>query len=139
MAMLFRRYGSSVHGVEPAFDPNAINEISFRRDRSGSFPTADLGARYEKVREVTVGGETEGPIQTEAEARLLGGMRLELERLSAQLDEGEILLIENEQGVDHPKVRDRKEGIIEEGRNRIIFHWRADPPLRIGVYRWLAP
>ncbi|MSR22377.1 MAG: hypothetical protein EXR92_02360 [Gemmatimonadetes bacterium] len=137
--MLFRRYGSSVHRVEPTFDPNAINEISFRRDRSHAFPTADLGARYEKVREVTVGGETEGPVQTEAEARLLEGMRLELERLSAQLGEGEILVVENEQGIDHPKVRDRKEGIIEEGKNRVFFHWRADPPLQIGVYRRLAP
>ncbi len=51
------------------------------------------------------------------------------------LNEGELLLVENQQGVDYPKVRDRKEGIIVEGENRLYFHWRVDPPIRLGLYR----
>ena len=55
--MLFRRYGSSIHRVDPDFDPNAMNEISFRRDRAASFPSAELTVVYEKLREVAVRGE----------------------------------------------------------------------------------
>jgi len=137
--MLFRRYGSSIHRVDPDFDPNALNEISFRRDRAASFPSAELTVGYEKLDEVAVRGETDGPVQTEAEARLMEDLRARLDGLVADLGEGEILLVENEQGLDYPKVKDRKRGIVEEGENRLHFHWKVDPPLRIGVYRRRRP
>lgn len=133
--MLFRRYGSSVHRVEPNFDANAMTEIAFRRDRSDSFPASELAEEYEKMREVALGGQTEGRVQTEAETELLERLRGQITALAEGLEQGEILLVENEQGVDYPKVRDRKQGIIEDGENRLFFHWRVDPPLRIGVYR----
>jgi hypothetical protein len=121
--------------VEPNFDANAMTEIAFRRDRSDSFPASELAEEYEKMREVALGGQTEGRVQTEAETELLERLRGQITALAEGLEQGEILLVENEQGVDYPKVRDRKQGIIEDGENRLIFHWRVDPPLRIGVYR----
>lgn len=137
--MLYRRYGTAVSKVEPNFDSNAMTEISFRRDRSVSFPTTELAEGYERVREVALAPESEGPVQNEAEERLLRNLEAELEALAGNLGDREILVVENDQGVDYPKVRDRKQGIIEEGENRLYFYWRIDPPLRVGVYRRRAP
>lgn len=137
--MLYRRYGSTISKVAPNFDSNAMTEISFTRDRSTSFPADELATDYEKVREVALGGESEGPVQNEAENQLLAKLERDLTALVGNLGEREILLIESEQGVDYPKVRDRKQGIIEEGENRLYFHWKIDPPLRVGVYRRRTP
>lgn len=133
--MLLRRYGTKVRSVEPNFDSRALNEISFRRDGAHELTSEEFDDLYEKVREERIGGETEGPVQSEAEAAVLLKLETELSRLLAALGEGEVMLVENEQGVDYPKVRDRKEGVIVEGENRLYFHWRVDPPLRLGLYR----
>lgn len=133
--MLLRRYGNRLHSVVPHFDSRALSEISFRRDRAESFSRADFDDGYEKLREEIVGGETEGPVQSEAEAALIEQVRATVDSLVEGLQTGEVLLVENEQGVDYPKLKDRKEGIIVEGENRLYFHWRVDPPLRLGLYR----
>jgi hypothetical protein len=59
----------------------------------------------------------------------------ELLAIEEKLGEGDLLLIESEQGTDYPKVRDRKEGIVVEGESKLVFHWRVEPPLRVGIYR----
>ena len=74
-------------------------------------------------------------MQSEAEAELLRVVEAQLQGLLGELREGEVLLVENQQGVDYPKLRDRKEGVIVEGENRLRFHWRVDPQLRLGLYR----
>ena len=56
------------------------------------------------------------------------------DRLGA-LGEGEVLLVESEQGNDYPKTRDEKKTVAVEGENRLHFTWRVEPPLRVGVYR----
>ena len=133
--MLLRRYGTTVRSVVPNFDPRAMTEISFRRDREHSIPSEEFDESYEKVREESLAGESEGPVQTEAEAALLGQLEEKLDGLLESLGDDEVLLVESEQGVDYPKVRDRKQGIIVDGENRLYFHWRVDPPLRVGIYR----
>lgn len=133
--MLLRRYGTTVQSVIPDFDPRAMTEISFRRDRAFSQPAEEFEAEHEKVREESLAGESEGAVQSEAEAALLDQLERRVRELLEGLQEGEVLLIESEQGVDYPKVRDRKQGIIVEGENRLYFHWRVDPPLRLGIYR----
>ncbi len=133
--MLLRRYGSSVQSVVPNFDSNALNEIGFRRDRSRSFGSKEFEEQYERVRDELIVGEVEGPVQSEAEAALLARIESELRTILDQLEEGEVLLVESQQGVDYPKLKDRKEGIIVGGENRLYFHWRVDPPLRLGLYR----
>ena len=133
--MLLRRYGSTVQSVDLDFDPRSLNEVSFRRNRELSLSEEEFSGRYEKAREEVLGGEADGPVQSEAEAELLRDLASRVEALMAQLEEGEVLVVENEQGVDYPKVRDRKQGIIVDGENRLYFHWRVDPPLRLGIYR----
>ena len=133
--MLLRRYGTTMQSVVPNFDPRAMTEISFRRDREHSMPVEEFEQSYTKVREESLEGESEGPVQTEAEAALLDHLQERLEELLASLGNDEVLLVESEQGVDYPKLRDRKQGIIVEGENRLYFHWRVDPPLRVGIYR----
>ncbi len=133
--MLLRRYGSTVQSVDLDFDPRSLNEVSFRRNRELSLSEEEFSGRYEKAREEVLGGEADGPVQSEAEAELLRDLASRVEALMAQLEDGEVLVVENEQGVDYPKVRDRKQGIIVNGENRLYFHWRVDPPLRLGIYR----
>lgn len=133
--MLLRRYGSTVQSVDLDFDPRSLNEVSFRRNRELSLSEEEFSGRYEKTREEVLGGEADGPVQSEAEAELLRDLASRVEALMAQLEDGEVLVVENEQGVDYPKVRDRKQGIIVDGENRLYFHWRVDPPLRLGIYR----
>ncbi len=133
--MLFRRYGNRIESVVTNFDPRALTEIAFRRDRARTLSAADFGARYLKVAEYVTADETEGPIQSEAEAELLDRLAEKVRSLLGGLEAGQLLLVENEQGVDYPKVRDRKESVIVEGENRLYFRWRVDPPLRLGVYR----
>jgi hypothetical protein len=53
----------------------------------------------------------------------------------ADLDEGEVLVVENQEGEDYPKTRDTKKNVVVDGENRLYFYWRIDPPLRLGVYR----
>jgi len=133
--MLLRYYGESVQSVVPGFDANTLTEIGFRRDRKFSQPREEFAVQYEKVREEALVTQTDGPVQSEAEALLLRKLETGLNDLIAGLGEDEVLLIESEQGVDWPKVRDRKQGIIVAGENRLYFHWRVEPPLRLGVYR----
>jgi hypothetical protein len=125
--------------VVPDFDSNAMNEIGFRRDRKHSLAAEDFAVQFGRVREEALTAESEGPVQTEAETLLLDRLKEKLESLLGALGDGEVLVVESEQGLDYPKARDRKEGIIVEGENRIYFHWRVDPPLRVGVYRRTSP
>jgi hypothetical protein len=133
--MLLRRYGTSLHSVLPHFDARALTEISFRKDGAFSLSLDELDRDYEKIGEEKLGGETEGSVQSEAEAALLERLGAGLSRLLAALSEEQVAVIENRQGVDYPKVRDHKRGTIEDGENRLYFEWRVDPPLRIGLYR----
>ena len=137
--MLLRRYGKRIHSVLPHFDSRALSEISFRRDRVQSFDQEEFEDGYDKVREEIIGGETEGPVQSEAEAELIDQIQSAVDSILEGLGPGELFLVENEQGVDYPKLRDRKDGTIVEGENRLYFHWRVDPPLRLGLYRRRVP
>ncbi len=137
--MLYRKYGNSLHTVVPHFDHRALSEISYRRDRVASLPLTELEEAYEKVREAKIEGKTEGPVQSEAEAALTKQLESQVQSLLDGLQDDELLVVENVQGVDYPKLRDRKEGIIVEGENRLYFHWSVDPPIRLGLYRRRAP
>jgi hypothetical protein len=133
--MLLRRYGTALHSVVSDFDPRAMTEIRFRRDRELSVPADDFDSRYEKVREEELTAESEGPVQTEAEQAVLDDLEGRLNGVLDGLGEGEVAVVESEQGTDYPKLRERKEGVIVKGENRLHFHWWVDPPLRVGVYR----
>lgn len=133
--MLLRRYGNTLHSVEPDFDPRAMTEVRFRRDRERSIPAEDFESGYEKVRQEELDARSEGPVQTEAEQEVLDTLEGKLSEVLGSLQEGEVAVVESEQGVDFPKLRERKEGVIVEGENRLYFRWWVDPPLRVGIFR----
>ena len=132
--MLFRRYGKRVDSVVTNFDAYALNEIGFRRDRTRTFPADEFAARYAKVSEYAVEEETEGHIQSEAEAEILARLERRVRARTEGLAPGQVLLVENEQGTDYPKLRNRQDRVIVGGENRLYFRWRVDPPIRLGLY-----
>lgn len=133
--MLLRRYGTALHSVLTDFDPRAMTEVRFRRDREHSIPADEFDGEYEKLREAELSAESEGAVQTEAEQEVLDRLEAALTEVLDGLGEGEVAVVESEQGTDYPKLRERKEGVIIKGENRLHFHWWVDPPLRVGVYR----
>lgn len=137
--MLLRRYGETVQSVELDFDPLALTEFGFRRDREFVLPVEQFEADYEKLSEASLAAEAEGAVQTEVEKFVVDRVEASLREMQAGLGEGELLLVESTAGVDFPKLRERKHGIIVEGENRIHFRWWVDPPLRVGLYRKVAP
>jgi hypothetical protein len=133
--MLLRRFGTAFHSVTPSFDSRALSEISFRRNGTFSVPADEFERTYRKVSEETIAGEAQGSVQSAVEDELLRKLEADVADRLARLSEGDVIVVENEQGVDYPKVRDKKKGTIVEGENRLHFEWRVDPPLRLGHYR----
>jgi len=133
--MILKKYGTSFQSVVPNFNPRALTEIAFRRDRSFSIPVEDFQASYEKVDETSITAETEGDVQDQAEQALMSALKERLEEMEASLGEEGVLVVESQEGEDYPKTRDRKKKVIVEGENRLYFYWWVEPPLRLGVYR----
>ncbi len=133
--MLLRRFGTSFHSVTPSFDSRALSEISFRKDGAHAVAAEEFERSYRKVSEEAIGGEAEGPVQSAVEDELLRRLEADVADRLARLSDAEVLVVENEQGVDYPKVRDKKRGTIVDGENRLHFEWRIDPPLRLGHYQ----
>lgn len=133
--MIYKRYGSSFHSVEADFDSNALNEVTFRRDREDSIPAEEFEASYEEVSGHEISATGEGDVQGEAEQRLLDDMLEQLREIEDGLGPDEVMVVESEQGTDWPKTRQEQKNVIVEGENRLYFYVRVEPPLRVGVYR----
>lgn len=133
--MILRRYGDSVHSVELNFNPAAMTEIGFRRDRQFSTSSAEFEADWEKVEERSFAPTSEGRVQIETDRALLGKLESSIRAMEEELGEDEALFIENIQGEDHPKVSDEQKVIVEGHENVIHFSARVHPPLRMGRYR----
>ena len=133
--MILRRYGTALHSVDTDFDSKALNEVGFRRDRELSIAAEEFEETYELVESHEISAETEGDVQDETQQRLLDEMEAQLRTLEEKLGEGEVLVVENEQGVDYPKTKDIRKNVIVEGENRLHFTAVVEPPLRVGVYR----
>ena len=133
--MIFKRYGTSYHSVDPNFDSKALNEIGFRRDQEMAVPVAEFEAGYEHVTTHELTAEADGPVQDHTEQLLLDRLETGLLELEAGLDDDHILVLENGDGSDHPKTRQAVRNVIVEGENRLHFTYTVWPPLRMGVYR----
>ena len=131
--MILKRYGTSYHSVTPNFNPLAITEIGFMRDRARNIRVDDFDARYRLVEEVELGAEADAKVQRHAERTLLEKLERSLAERVGSLEDGQVLIIRNERD-DWPKTRERKEGVIVDGENRFHFHWWVDPPLKVGIY-----
>jgi len=133
--MILKQYGTSYHSVETNFNPRALTEIGFRRDRVFSIPVEAFEATYVKVDERTITAETEGDVHDQAEDELLKALDAAVREALAGLSDGNVVVVESREGTDYPKTRDRKKNVVVDGVNRLYFYWRVEPPLRLGIYR----
>jgi hypothetical protein len=133
--MIFRKYGTSYQSVQLDFDANALNEIAFRRDRERSIPVDEFDASYAPVESVELATEASGSVQSETEQQMLDHLRARVEEVHARLSDGEVLVVDNEQGHDWPKPRQVTKNVVVEGENRLHFEYTMGPPLRLTVRR----
>jgi hypothetical protein len=133
--MLVRRYGSTIQSVDPNFDAKAMTEIGFRRTSGFSMPAEEFAKAYERVGEYLISGKSDAPVQKDAEESLLSSLLDQIGVLQRGLQEGDVLLFENEVGKDFPKMREQQKGVLVDGQNRIHFFRSVDPPIRLGHLR----
>lgn len=133
--MIFKKYGTTMQSVDVDFDARAMTEVGFRRNRETSIPTDEFESTYTHVESRELTAEAAGDVQDAAEKELLANLESTLRAFEAELGDGEVLLIESEQGVDYPKTRDEKTTLVVGHENKLRFTWTIDPPLRVGRYR----
>jgi len=132
--MIYRRYGTSLQSVDLNFDSKALNEIGFRRNRESSIPADDFESRYDLVETVELVTEAEGDVQDHTEQQLLDRLEGRIGEVLGRLGDGQIVVVENEQGHDYPKTRQQTSNVVVEGENRLRFTYTVAPPLRLGLY-----
>ncbi|MEJ2539712.1 MAG: hypothetical protein P8188_07055 [Gemmatimonadota bacterium] len=132
--MILRRYGSALQSVEMNFDSKALNEIGFRRDRGTSIPVDEFESEWITVETRELAPTAEGTVQDQTQQELLDAMEEEIRDWLGELDEGEAILVENEND-DYPKLRDDSKVVLERGQNRLHFFSRVEPPLRLSRVR----
>lgn len=132
--MIFKRYGDAYHSVEADFDSNAMSEVSFRRNREASFRAEELEG-WEKIGSHELSARAEGDVHGEVEQTMLDDLLAQLEAIVADLAAGELVVIESEAGRDWPRTRQTQKNVVVEGENRLYFHVRVEPPLRVAVHR----
>ncbi len=133
--MILKRYGSKVESVEMNFRGSAMTEVGFRRTRETTIPWDEFQAGWTKVEERTFASLKRGDVQVEVEQAMLDEMAAEIQYFDEMLPITEALFVESESGVDYPKVHLESRGVIIDGENRLEFHGRIDPGLRLGRYR----
>lgn len=131
--MILKRYGAFYHSVKPNFNPTAITEIGFLRDREFSIRVSDFDSGYQPGETVALAAEADADVQRHAEKALLTKLEDALQERVAGLVPGQLLVVANERD-DWPKTRERREAVIVEGENRFHFHWWVDPPLRLAIH-----
>ena len=90
---------------------------------------------FQKIQSHELIAETEGEVQSQTEQLLLERLKVQVDELSVDLGESDVLVVENEQGHDWPKTMQKSSNVIVEGENRLRFRYSIDPPLRISVLR----
>ena len=133
--MILRRYGAHMQSVELNFDSKALNEIGFRRDQTHSMPVEDFESSYEQVEVREFAPRDEGWVQDETEQVLLDHLEREVREMLDTLGEGEVLVVENRQGVDYPKTKHSTRVVVQGHENRLFFSAWVEPPLKMARYR----
>lgn len=133
--MILRRYGNAFHSVDINFDSLALNEVAFRRNRETSIPAQEVESSFSTVSTHELEAEADGDVQDATEQVLLDRLEAQIAELLTGLGEGEVLVVENEQGHDWPKTRQKTSNVIVDGENRLRFHYTVAPPLRMSVRR----
>lgn len=133
--MILKKYGSAMQSVALNFDSKALNEIGFRRDHEHSIPTDEFESGWTQLSVHELDTSDEGDVQDETEQKLLDHLESEIRNLLDALQDGEVLVVENENGVDWPKTKHKQRVVVDGIENRLHFTAWVEPPLRIGRYR----
>jgi hypothetical protein len=128
----------SFQSVELNFDSKALNEVGFRRNHQRSIGVDAFRSEHELVETREIVAEAEGDVQDHTEQQLLDKLERAVDALSSSLGEEEVLVIENEQGRDYPKTKQKTSNVILDGENRLHFFYTVAPPLRIARYRHIS-
>jgi len=131
--MIFRQYGTSFQSVDINFESKALNEVGFRRNREESIPSEGFDAAHPIVATHELVSEASGDVQDHTEQELLDRLEAQIQALLGGLQEGQFLVVENEQGHDWPKTRQATSNVIVEGENRLHFDYTISPALRVSV------
>lgn len=132
--MIVKRFGKKVESVRADFDSRAMTEIGFRRDDEYSEPAETFFEAYEKRELHELTAATEGDVQSETEEKLLESLLEQLHAADKSTQDGGVLFIESEAGVDYPKTRHTQTTLVVNGANRLYFRFTIEPPLRVAVY-----
>lgn len=132
--MILRRYGNAYHSVEPNFNPAALTEIGFRRNRRFSVSVADFKEQWERIDRIGLEAEAQGKVQRETEWAMLQQLETALGDKVSALTEGDVLVVESGRD-DWPKTCERKEVVADGLDNRFHFRWWVEPALKVAVYR----
>jgi len=133
--MIFRRYGTAYQSVDLNFDSLALNEIAFRRNREEAIPAEDFDASFPVLASHELVADAEGDVQDATEDVMLQHLEAQVEEIRGALGDGEILVVENEQGHGWPKTKQKTSNLVVDGENKLHFHYSVAPPLRITVRR----
>jgi hypothetical protein len=133
--VIVRRYGSNVLSVTPNFDARAMTEIGFTRDGRVSMSAEDFQRDYYRLGGHELTARAEGVVQGEVEEAALASLTEQLNRVAGELQEGQVLLVENEPGKDLPKTRYTQSTTGDGSEGRIRFEYVVDPPLRVGIHQ----
>src|SRR5687768_473708 len=110
--MITKRYGKKIETVTPDFNPAAMNEISCRRDNAWSEEVEAFNEAYERTGEQNLTASSEGDMQKDVESTLLSTLLGDLRALEAAQPEGSVLMVENESGVDYPRLHSTQRTIV---------------------------
>lgn len=127
--MIIRRYGSKYHSVTLDFDPAAMTEVGFRRDRQHEWDAEEFEAEHELVREEEVIAEASDDVQERAERAMLEDLEAKVRAIHDSLEEGQYLAVRSEQGKDYPRTRYDRSTMGNQA-----FTYTLDRPLRLGVW-----
>jgi UDP-N-acetyl-D-mannosaminuronate dehydrogenase len=124
-----------LQSVELNFDSKALNEVSFRRDHQLVVDRDEFLASHARIEGHALTAEAEGDVHDEVEQEALRQLEAQVHSILDGLAEGDVVLVESEQGGTYPKTRQTTRNVIREGENRLHFRVHIDPPLALGVYR----
>lgn len=127
--MIIRRYGNRFHSVVLDFNPAAMTEVGFRRDREQEWEVGEFTDQYRMVREEEIIADATDPVQEGAERAMLEALEQKFNAIYAALEEGQHLSVESKTGTDYPRTRyDR----LTKGDKD--FTYTLDRPLRLGIW-----
>lgn len=133
--MIFRRYGTSLQSVDLNFDSKALNEVGFRRNRERAIPVDEFESTFELVERHEIVAEADGNVQDHTEQQLLDKLQEQIEAIVSGMGDGQILFVENEQGHDWPKTKQKTTNVVVQGENKLHFDYTIAPPIRVSVHR----